>query len=387
MTFRYTSAEEGGWIAFVVDDRALVLGGPLDEELLEGSWGRLEGGAASILELLTSRGLQATPSFALVEPAEGGTRVIVRGAVTVNMGADAIDGAGAATWIERVLPSAPLSVDVHGATSSTAGLPIVRGAVAVARLSRGVATPAPSQSPPVPPTRSVPDASEETIAALPTDAELESPPAEVAGATPTDDGAGNGEGSAENDYDYLFGATMYRSVSDAAVQPEANGDEHAAGLEDAPGSSDAAVEGDHDGATMLVSQLGRPRGRQRAVRPDAAPTAPTARVVVTLPGGGRELLDEPLVLGRAPSVSGIPSGQVPRLITVIGGDQDISRSHLRAELQGGTIVVTDLHSKNGTTVTLPGQSPMKLRGGEPTPVIVGTVINLGGVLDVSVQEV
>ena len=42
-------------------------------------------------------------------------------------------------------------------------------------------------------------------------------------------------------------------------------------------------------------------------------------------------------------------------------DQDISRTHARVALEGGTVVVTDLHSRNGTLVALPGKEPQKLR--------------------------
>jgi pSer/pThr/pTyr-binding forkhead associated (FHA) protein len=58
-------------------------------------------------------------------------------------------------------------------------------------------------------------------------------------------------------------------------------------------------------------------------------------------------------------------------------NQDISRTHAQIAFEGGTVVVTDLHSSNGTFVAVPGRSPQKLRAGEPTPVVVDTVIDLG----------
>jgi hypothetical protein len=57
---------------------------------------------------------------------------------------------------------------------------------------------------------------------------------------------------------------------------------------------------------------------------------------------------------------------------------------VRIAVEGGTIVVTDLHSRNGTTVVQPGRPPVKLRGGEPTPVLVGTVVDLGGGFEITV---
>ena len=105
-----------------------------------------------------------------------------------------------------------------------------------------------------------------------------------------------------------------------------------------------------------------------------------------LPNGAREVLEEALVLGRSPSVSGVPGGQLPRLVTLVSGDQDISRSHVRIALEGGTVVVTDLHSRNGTSIVLPSGETQKLCGGEPTPVIVGTVVDLGGGVELRVEE-
>jgi pSer/pThr/pTyr-binding forkhead associated (FHA) protein len=67
---------------------------------------------------------------------------------------------------------------------------------------------------------------------------------------------------------------------------------------------------------------------------------------------------------------------MPRLVT-IEGDPDVSRSHVRVALEGDTVVVTDLRSRNGTSVVLPGKPPQLLRADEATPVIPGTVIDLG----------
>ena len=83
-------------------------------------------------------------------------------------------------------------------------------------------------------------------------------------------------------------------------------------------------------------------------------------------------------LGRAPSVSQVSGGRIPRLITIGAGDPDISRNHVRVAVEGDTVVVTDLHSRNGTHVVAPGKPPVKLRAGEPTPVLAGTVVDLGG---------
>nr|WP_255453762.1 FHA domain-containing protein [Cryobacterium sp. HLT2-28] len=64
----------------------------------------------------------------------------------------------------------------------------------------------------------------------------------------------------------------------------------------------------------------------------------------------------------------------------------MSRNHVRITVEGETVVVTDLHSRNGTVIVLPGKPPQKLRGGESTSVIVGTVVDLGGGVTLSVGQ-
>lgn len=384
MTHRYTAAGDG-WLAFITPARQLFVGAPLETAAVDRLWIRIrdERGPAGVLEALTADGLFATPPFAFVELGDGGVDVIVRGAAVVRSGAEQVSGAGATTWIERRLPGGSVGVTLAG--TGALELPIEAGVVRAAAFASGAsvmpasvppavaaavapqAEPAPAQpvEVTVPPFAVV---SEETVAALPEESRraeahaADEPPVEPAG-----------EG-----YDYLFGATMYRSVEDAAVRAEEPADDVA---EEA-----SAAAGDHDGNTVLASSITR-SGRTRRPRGEktAAPAAPS--LVVVLPSGVREPLDQAIVLGRSPSVAGVPGGQLPRLVTISGGDQDISRSHVRIAVEGGTVVVADLHSRNGTTIVLPGGETQKLRAGEPTPVMVGTVIDLGGGVELRVEEV
>lgn len=414
MTHRYTAASDG-WLAFITPARQLFVGGAPDAATIERLWARIreEQGPAGVLETLAEGGIFATPPFAFVELGDAEVEVIVRGDASVQVGEERVSGAGATTWIERRLPGSGVAVSLAG--SGRLELPIEVGVVrASAFASGGGALPAavpvatavvpepavavPAAAPEPSAGEAFPDAtiplaqyiaeeeartraaaqaeqprvSEETVVELP----------EVAGAEPAHAAAGEeaaaGEAAADTGgYDYLFGATVYHNVQDAAVhtaEPEEADDEAAPAT---------PVEGDHDGNTVLTSSLSRP-GRVRRPRGEAAPAAPV--VAVVLPDGAREVLDEALVLGRSPSVSGVPGGQLPRLVTVPGGDQDISRSHVRIALEGGTVVVTDLHSRNGTVIVLPGGDKQKLRAGEPTPVIVGTIVDLGGGIELRIEE-
>lgn len=397
MTHRYTAAGDG-WLAFITPARQLFVGSALDAAVVDRLWARMrdERGPAGILEALTANGLFATPPFAFVEAADGSVNAIVRGDAVVRAGAEQVSGSGAVTWIERRLPGGSVGVTLTG--SGSLELPIEAGVVRASAFATGsviagsaVTAPVQAAASAAPPA-AAPPATASPAAAAP--AELPAPASEVASEPVSEEtvasvdevglppAAKEGEEppTTSGGYDYLFGDTMYRSVEDAAVRP----DEPTEDGDEPP--TDVAEEGDHDGSTVLASSITRTRGGRRprgdAPAPPAAPS-----VVVVLPNGTREPLDQAIVLGRSPSVSNVPAGQLPRLVTVSGGDQDISRSHVRFALEGGTVVVTDLHSRNGTTIVLPGGEKQKLRGGEPTPVIVGTAVDLGGGIELTIEEV
>jgi hypothetical protein len=113
----------------------------------------------------------------------------------------------------------------------------------------------------------------------------------------------------------------------------------------------------------------------------AAPPAPN--LSLELPDGSRQALDAVVVVGRAPSA---PAGGPASRLVRLEGDGDVSRNHARLAVEGGTVVVTDLGSRNGTIVRIPGRPALKLRAGEPTPILVDTVIDFGGGIEVSVRE-
>jgi hypothetical protein len=241
-------------------------------------------------------------------------------------------------------------------------------------------------------------------------------------------------------YDHLFGATLMRSVEDAAARPVADdADEQVVASHSAADSGPAAAPspvaqpasgqpasapapsaftppaappaapsagsvpplpsdegklGDHDGLTVMsgdIRALRESAGASAASAPLPQPSPPAPPVaepgfVLQLPDGGTEPIDGMVVVGRAPSVSKMGGGRVPRLVTVDSIEHDISRNHVQLTLEGGTVVVTDLHSRNGTLIALPGKAPQKLRAGEPTSVIAGTVIDLGSGVNLGVVQ-
>jgi pSer/pThr/pTyr-binding forkhead associated (FHA) protein len=86
-------------------------------------------------------------------------------------------------------------------------------------------------------------------------------------------------------------------------------------------------------------------------------------------------LDRTVILGRNPRTDDIgPSG--PLVVTVPSPNKDISRSHVEVRLEDWNVLVTDLGSTNGTTVTVPGHPPVPLRANEPMPIEGQTEVNI-----------
>jgi hypothetical protein len=93
--------------------------------------------------------------------------------------------------------------------------------------------------------------------------------------------------------------------------------------------------------------------------------------------GSSAELDRPVLIGRAPSTDR-SDNRAPRLMTVPSPNHDISRTHLEVAPDGWQIVATDLNSTNGTILVRPGGvDRQQLAAGEPVPVQVGSVVELG----------
>ncbi len=136
-------------------------------------------------------------------------------------------------------------------------------------------------------------------------------------------------------------------------------------------------------ATAVPDADDEPPARPPILAPPApAPApAPGPALSLELPDGSRHPLDAVVLVGRAPV---LPAGATARLLRL--SDGDISRSHARVAVEGDTAVVTDLGSRNGTVVRIPGRPAQRLRGHEPTPVLPDTVIDFGGGVELRVRE-
>lgn len=362
---------------------------------------------AAVLGLLTGRGLASTPEFAVVVPASGSAvRCVVRGAIRVSAetasGEVALDGSDVSTWREDRIDDVT-GLSVTSATDDRPGdaaLPLVSGAVwagavslrsddersddqgsgaRIAVASAPATEPVPSPQPaslPEPEPITEPQPSSEPQPVSPPEPEPEPEPASEHTLVEHT----MAELPEEQDDDDLE-STVVRPVSADPV------------------ASVAAVDpvlGDHDGTTVMRDDLpGLMAAARLAADPSSAtPGGPAPEIALVAPGpryrlafasGAVEPLEHAVVIGRAPSVAKESGGRLPRLVT-ISDDQDVSRTHVRFTVEGDSVVVTDLNSRNGTVVTLPGKPPQQLRGGEPTTVLTGTAVDLGGGVVITVEE-
>lgn len=357
--------------------------------------------AGPVLDVLTRSGISSAPHFLIVTLGSEGN-VLVRGPVSVSVeGSESgtITGSGFSSWAERSFDRIDRFECEITPPLDSVRIPIQRGAIRAgwfAADTNGIAafgknyTPTSADLPtPVPIARpSDPEPAEQQTVSPPPAAETPAsqapPPNEPMGEETvaghlgegddvTDEVDGLAPTAATSAYDFLFGETSYRTVEDAAVRS----------TEEQNDSASAPLE-EH---TVVAADLAKLRADRRAGRGRAVELpAPRVKFYVELSTGGRELLDQPLVIGRAPSASALGGGIMPRLITMTTINQDISRTHARIAVEGETVVVTDLHSRNGTLVTMPGRPAQKIREGEPTVIIPGTIVDLGDGATLTVQE-
>jgi pSer/pThr/pTyr-binding forkhead associated (FHA) protein len=145
------------------------------------------------------------------------------------------------------------------------------------------------------------------------------------------------------------------------------------------------VLGDHDGETVSLAEARALRTGDSAP-PPLAPPRPPAPGRIRVSTGQVMLLDRTVVIGRRPRSTRVSGTDLPHLVAVDSPQQDISRSHVELRVEGDSIVATDLHTTNGTTLLRPGVDPVRLHPGEGTVVVPGDVIDLGDGITVAIEE-
>lgn len=402
-----------GRAATLVSERALVvLDHEFDAAAAAGLWETVATSAdlSAILGALASAcgaSLTSLPDFAVAVAEPGGIRLALRGAFVARAdGLDPVSAAGVTTWVERVLSGAAGVEVALGDASVDAALPLTTGVVFASRIAWTTATerdaPAPAPAPASAPTRSAPapvdpppavtaaapepDASRVTAAsgiidsaAVLSAATGHTDPADTL--LPIDTGLAPREPhepalSDTTGYDHLWGATIMRSVEDAAVRAEEDPDEP-----EPPSTLEAA--GDHDGATISLAQA---RALRAAKQEPLAPPRPPAPARIRLSTGQVLALDRTVVIGRRPRSTRVSGTDLPHLVAVDSPQQDISRSHLELRVEAGAVVATDLHTTNGSMLLRTGSDPVRLHPGESTVVVVGDVIDLGDGVTVTIED-
>ncbi|SEB40650.1 FHA domain-containing protein [Paramicrobacterium humi] len=408
--YSYTPASGRDWLAVAAEGRLLIVRVSADDELLARVAAlRLEElSVHETLDALTERGLARTADFALCFWVSGslqteGAGVIVYGDTAVDVatadGSRRVRPTGVSGWGEELVEGATsIRFAPHGDEESA--LPLQAGAVwassitVVADSLEPAAAPQPSpagavaepesDAEPVAEPEPQPEPAEEPSfsrpATAPTTMYGESPSAPPAPPLPVP----NLEATIVPE------ATLHPQQLPVTPAPVAASDVDESTVVRAPGSAEAPAGphtplGDHDGMTVLAKDVKAARDAAHVAEHSAAASdLPSYAFALELPGGRTQPLDAPVVLGRAPSVSNVPASVLPHLVTLAG--DDISRNHVRVAVEGDTVVVTDLHSSNGTHVVVPGRPPQQLRGGEQVPVISGTIVDLGSGVTLRVLE-
>lgn len=381
----YRPDPSGSWLAAVRAGSVLVLPSSRGDDLVA-LWRDLGAtdAAARVIDRLTAGGVTSAPGFALVvrERGAASVRVVVRGPLTARVGGDAVSGSGVSTWTERAfdgVDSVRVAVDdALGATDAAGSrLPIVEGVVAASVIEWAIdAAAEPSVDAEAQPSGAASGTSSAVPAGAPTaPAESDERPGEAT-MVPVEDTV-VGFSHTERPRIGLPGSSP---VAPAPASPAADAAASTTTIVPPPGLAGGAALGDHDGLTVAASDLRRLRGGAGADRTPvgAAVARDEHRLALRMPDGSFEPIAGELLLGRAPVIGRVAGPRVPRPVVIGAGDPDISRTHLRVAVEGGTAVVTDLDSRNGTHVVAPGQAPLRLRPSEPTPVLPETVVDLGG---------
>jgi hypothetical protein len=340
----------GEWIV-LAGPTSLVVVQPLAAE-----WATLVGtlweevlACSSIVALadqLAAFGIADMPSFGAFFWTDDGMRSLVRGAVVVRdavTGETVADGQGVQTWSEVGLGAIDkILVETPSPAPEAMELPLVVGAVHASSLILDASVTARVSS------------SQGAGAVVPPPP-TEPPPTDREPAGDVDAGDG----------------------PDAAEDPS---------TEDYPDTEDypaAALSEMENGDTELMSLPGL-AGPQAGAPADPPQPAVSARLIFS--NGEAVDLDRPVRIGRAPSLErgGDPTA---KLVTVASPNSDISRTHVQVVPASGQVLVTDLHSTNGTVLVRPGAQPVpeSLTRGEDVLVPLGSLLDLGDGVSVRVE--
>lgn len=393
-------------------------------------------GLGGVIEALTGAygaSLTAMPAFAVALAEGDRVRVAVRGGYLLEVGSgrsEAISGEGVTTWSERVLDRAERITVTSRSTdaapqapSATPELPVADGVVLASTVvwEPGAAATATAAQPhvaaaPAPgPLRRAAPPPEPLVSSEPEpEAEREPQPERDPAPTPSAVTSPFGlpsEPEAPATASGLIDSSSVPSVprldtllpdestlipadeepaAEASVDPERDDPFLTTVVRGRELPVEPPLAGDHDGATISLTQARALRAAGEAPTtsvPPLAPPRPRAPGRLRVSNGQVVTLDRTVVVGRRPRSTRVSGTDLPHLVAVDSPQQDISRSHVEVRVEGDSIVATDLRTTNGTTLRRAGAEPVRLHPGEPTVVVPGDVLDLGDGITVAVEEV
>ncbi|OLR89798.1 FHA domain-containing protein [Actinokineospora bangkokensis] len=399
----------GGWTAVLGRRCALLLAVPPDSPVVAACWAQVDADPLELLAAATGGALRGAPDFAIA----GQGVLLLRGAARAVVGDEEFAGAGVSTWREVPLAEGVGAVTLVAEDATGPALPLLGGIVAAGELHvdfAGTAQPHPAgrapdepearqaqpiasqaappeqrdEAPeqPVPPVSTEPaqpdDAPAPSALGQPVSSDVvalekptsdpvlaQPPPAEVAVPDQRDEVPPEPTGMTEV---VPGGATTTVAAVDAMVsalaQPASGATEFIP--RDAtqvithldwaatPPPPRALAPGHVLAVRCSQSHLNPPEARQ--CRACQGPIAEQEIEEVPRPvlgalrfsTGDLIPLDRGVVIGRAPDASATAQGV--RHVLKVPGD-DISRTHAEVRLDGWRVLVVDLGSRNGTSVT------------------------------------
>ncbi len=357
-------------------------------------------GLGGVLEALTDAygiSLSAVPSFAVALAERDSVRLAVRGGFALDVEAstsERVSGEGVTTWTERVIAAAS-GVSFASADAAPPEFPVSDGVVLAGGLSwtpaKAPGPAAPAQAPAPEPAVPASPAPEPPVVVEPRLAPV-SAPASASAETIS--------GLIDSDAVLSLGETdtLLPADSEATMVPgpdiEPAPDAHEVTVIRSREPVTAAMQGDHDGETISLAEARAlraghsqpPLGTDDSAPPPLAPPRPPAPGRIRVSTGQVLTLDRTVVIGRRPRSTRVSGTDLPHLVAVDSPQQDISRSHVELRVEGDSILATDLHTTNGTTLLRPGVDPVRLHPGESTVVVPGDVIDLGDGITATIED-
>ncbi|WP_152365541.1 FHA domain-containing protein [Microlunatus speluncae] len=421
------SGQVSRWRAAYTPGDWVILSGPTSLVVLEPSsirhgslintlWAEVMSSSslADVAERLAGYRIDDMASFAAFFWSPDGMRSLVRGGISVmNLGNGKIvaDGSGVQTWREVGLEDVEqVRIELaHDGDQTLLELPLVVGVVTASSITLDAGADAQVISPQAAPTQGAEDLGRQP------DLESENADTEVMAAESAQQNYGYVDNGQEYGFDDQYADAQDWQQDEPDLEPTRRVNDQY--REEEPYLSAAEAAGVY---------AEEPRGRRVASAPDADlmageslimavlcvqqhsnppesiscrvcgdrvphqnPRLVTRPALATLRGdnGAEADLDVPVVIGRAPSADR-STVENPRFLTVLSPGHDISRTHAQVEPDGWEIVVTDLHSTNGTAVVLGGPEIVRRRlaPGESMVVPLGSVLELGDGVSVAIDS-